>query len=83
MNDLFVKQSKKEQLLEWLYKKKWAKTSEVIQWGLDNYHTRAERDARDLATEGKISRMNEEDKNFHFNFTKEDVWVAEKINLTK
>jgi len=75
VQDLFLEpKSKKEQLFDYIKRQKWIKTSGVIKWGLENYHTRAERDARDLATEGRIKRMDDERKNFYFSYTKEDVW---------
>jgi len=75
MTDLFL--SKKEQLLEWMQPKVWVKTSEVIKWGVDNFCNRAERYARDLAEEGKITRMDNSMKRLSFGNIKEDVWIVE------
>jgi len=77
MTDLFAKEkTKKAQLLDYLRAKKWCRTSEVILWGTRNFCNRAERNARQLAEEGKIKRMSDEDKKFYFAGAKEDVWVA-------
>lgn len=79
--DLFQKTSrdKKEQLLEFIQFRRRVKTSEVIRWGIDNYHNRADRDARDLAKEGKIRRMNPEVKERIYGHIKEDVWEMVEV----
>ena len=74
MDDLFDKRTKKDELLDFIRSKKWCRTSEIIQWGSAHFYNRAERTARDLANEGFIKRMDEYQKNYYFNFTKEDVW---------
>ncbi|MFA6142479.1 MAG: hypothetical protein WC738_04200 [Candidatus Omnitrophota bacterium] len=76
VQDLFtkVRHDKKEQLFEFIKARRYVKTSDVIRWGLDNYHNRADRDARDLAGEGRIRRMNTEVKERIFGHLKEDVW---------
>ena len=76
--DFFVKKTKKQQVLEFIKMKKEARTSDVIKFGSSIFHNRAERDARDLADEGLIKRMNEDEKNFRYSYTKEDVWVFVK-----
>ena len=50
------------------------RTSDVIRWGLDNHHTRSERDARDLAAEGKIWRVRDEIALVIIGETKEEIW---------
>lgn len=67
-------QNKKTQLLDFIRQRKWVRTSEIIRWGSDHFYNRADRSARDLATERKIRRMPESAKNFRFGRTKEDVW---------
>jgi hypothetical protein len=75
VEDFFaVKLSKKEELFNFIRDKLWCKTSDIIAWGSKNYYNRAERTARDLASEGKIRRMSEEHKTFRFKNIKEDVW---------
>jgi len=75
MNDLFLStKSKKEQLYDWVVKKGRCRTSDIIRWGLENYHTRAERDARDLAQEGKIWRVKDIVKMAIAPKSKEDLW---------
>ena len=75
MTDLFLKEKpKREQLLDYIRAKQWVKTSSVIRWGLDHGHTRAERDARDLAEEGFIRRMDKEKVKLRFGEIGEEVW---------
>ncbi len=75
MQDLFAPpKSKKEQLLEFIKQKHYAKTHEVIAWGVRNFCNRADRNARQLAIEGKIKRISDEEKIFRFQDTKEDIW---------
>lgn len=76
MTDLFqaTKKDKREQLLNFIKARRYVKTSDVIRWGLENFHNRADRDARDFAKEGKIRRMNPEIKERIFGHIKEDVW---------
>ena len=75
-HDLFTrpKVDYKGDLLEFIKARHHVKTSEVIRWGLDNYHTRADRDARDLAAEGKIRRMNPEVRDRLYGHIREDIW---------
>jgi len=73
MTDLFL--NDKQRLYEWLKRKKWAKTSEVCQWGVDNYSPdRASRNARQLAKEGKIRRMPPDKQDRIFPGSKEKIW---------
>lgn len=75
MTDLFAsKLTKKEELFNFIRDKVWCRTSEIISWGSKNFYNRAERTARDLATEGKIRRMPEELKKLRFKETREEVW---------
>ena len=75
MTDLFTQEkTKKEQLLDFIRDKVWCRTSEIIAWGSQNFYNRAERTARDLATEGKIRRMPDHLKELRFPRTKEEVW---------
>jgi hypothetical protein len=60
--------------VEEFIKEKPRKTSEVIRFGLSIYHTRADRDARDLAGEGKIERMSKDDTDFYYPGINEEVW---------
>lgn len=75
MDDLFMKpKTQKEKVLEFIQQKHWAKTHEVIEFGLKNYMTGADRYARQLAEEGKIKRLAHEDKIFRFGNIKEGVF---------
>lgn len=77
MTDLFTSHlSKRDQLKIWLEEKGFAKTSEVVAWGLNNYHIRAERDCRDFANEGLIRRLTDQEKAFRgYGKSVEDVWM--------
>ena len=72
--------SKKEQLLDYIKARHYCRTSEIIAWGVRNFCNRADRNARQLATEGRIKRISDEEKVFRFQDTKEDIW--EFISLT-
>ena len=74
MVDLFDKTTSKNLLYGWLKKRGHAKTSEIIQWGCRNFSNRADRNARQLAKEGLIRRMDEDKKVMYFGNTKESVW---------
>jgi hypothetical protein len=76
MTDLFLKTSKKEQLLQFILSRNWTKSNEVVRWGIDHFHIRAMRDAQDLAVEGHIRRMTEYEERSIGHFGKEGVWVA-------
>lgn len=82
MTDLFTSYlSKRDQLKIWLKEKGFAKTSEVVRFGLENYHIRAERDCRDFANEGLIRRLTDQEKAFRgYGDSCESVWEwLEKI----
>jgi hypothetical protein len=73
--DLFTSTlSKKEQLRLWIKSKEFARTSEVIRWGSDNFTNRADRYARDLAEEGFLRRLTLEEERFRGFKTKEGIW---------
>jgi hypothetical protein len=74
--NLFQKPSKKEQLLSYIRALRYVKTSEVINWGSDHYSNRADRDARQLAQEGKIRRLSKEERMLRFGNIKEFVYEA-------
>ena len=66
--------TKKNEVLRFCREMRRLKTSQVIRWGLDNYHTRAERDVRELAEEGLIWRMRSDLKEKLYPKSREDVW---------
>jgi len=70
--DLFI--TKKQQVADFI-KERPRKTSDVIRFGLSIYHTRADRDARDLAAEGIIERMPQEKQDFYYPGIKEEIWI--------
>lgn len=75
MPDLFDKRTDKEKLLDFMRDKKWAKTSEILAWGLQNYSNRADRNARQLAQDGHLRRMSDDEKLFRFGKIAEDIWI--------
>ena len=70
--DLFL--SKKDQIAEFIRQKTWARTSDVMKFGLSIYTTRGDRYARELAEEGRIKRMSDDMKDLRFGPTREDIW---------
>jgi len=74
IKDLFVHKSAKDMLYDYIKQKKWVRTSEVIKFASDNFSNRGDRDARLLASEGKIKRMNEQKKLHLFGPIREDVY---------
>lgn len=76
MESLFAQSKpKKQQLLEWLQKQGRATTSDIMRWGLENFHTRADRDCRELAEENLIWRMSEDAKlRSRWAKSKQQIW---------
>ena len=74
LTDLIDRRTSKEKLLDFIQLRKIVKTHEVIEWGVRNFSNRADRDARQLAEEGKIKRMEDSRKRFLFPECREDVW---------
>ena len=74
--DLFApKLTKKEELFNFIRDKGFVLTHEVIEWGIKNMSNRSERNARQLAADGKIRRMTEERKKLIYPYTvREDAW---------
>jgi len=71
--DLFQK-SKKEQLYDWIKQRGRVRTSDVIKFGLSIYTNRGDRYARELATEGKIWRINPFVMQTVYPHTREEGW---------
>ena len=74
MVDLFLKKSAKDCLYDFIKTRKYVKTSDILKWGVENYSNRADRNARLLASEGKIKRMDDQKKIMYFGNTKEEAW---------
>jgi len=74
--DLFShKLNKKEELFNFIRDKGVVLTHEVIEWGTKNQSNRAERNARQLAIDGKIRRVSEERMKLIYPYTvKEEAW---------
>jgi hypothetical protein len=65
----------KQALYDWMVAQhRPIKTSEVIRWGSDHFSNRADRNARQLANDGKIERLSDTEKQQLFGNIKEDVW---------
>lgn len=74
--DLFESHlSKKDQLYNWMKKKVYVRTSEVLWWGTQNFCNTSDRLARKLNKEKRIRRMDEKEKIFRFGKIGEDVWT--------
>lgn len=78
--DLFLdKKSKREMLLDWIIEyletHNWLRTSQIIAWGTKNFSNRADRDARQLCSEGRFRRMTEEEKKANCLYATEDFYV--------
>lgn len=75
VGDLFqAKMTDKDRLWEWLKGQEFVKTSAIIAWGSRNFSNRADRNARQLASEGKLVRISDEEKAFRFQNCREDVY---------
>lgn len=72
MTDLF--RNKKEQVYDFIKSKGRCSTHQVIEFGLSIFHTRAERDARNLASENKIWRVKDSIKDCIAHKSKESYW---------
>ena len=68
--------TKKLQLLQWIQSHGVVRTHEVIQWGLDHYSNRADRDARALAHAGQLRRLTDDEKVHRFGQIREDAWAT-------
>ena len=78
MQELFPEYTvtKKQQLLDYIKQRHYVPTSEINRWGLDHFHIRADRDARDLAEEGRIRRLTKEEMlTSRFGHMKQGIWV--------
>ena len=72
VTDMF--KSKKEQIVDFIKQRHYARTSDVIKFGLSIYTNRGDRYARDLAEEGRIKRLDEWNKKMLFKDTREEIW---------
>jgi len=73
--DLFPQRlSDKDLLCEFMKQKRWARTSEIIRFGSEHFSNRADRNARQLAREGLIRRMNKQLQDLRFGKIGERVW---------
>lgn len=74
MNDLFDRRGKNKTLEDWVLSRNYTKSSEVLQWGIDNYHNRALRDVQKICEQGKIRRLTNKEKIMVFGKIREGVW---------
>ena len=72
MDDLF--RSKREQLLEYIKSRTYAKSSDVARWGVQNYCNDSLRLARKLAEDKHIERLSKQDKLRLFGNGREEIW---------
>ena len=68
------KLSDKDLLCEFIKQKSWVKTSEVIRFSSEHFSNRGDRNARQLAREGLIRRMNKQLQDLRFGKIGERVW---------
>ena len=54
--------TKKDILLRWMLQRGTFRTSDVLLWGISNFHNRSDRDKRDFAQEGIIIALNDNQK---------------------
>lgn len=66
--------SKKEQILNFIRNRQYCRTSDLIKFGLSIYTNRGDRYGRDLAEEGRIRRLSDDEKALRFGHTREDIW---------
>ena len=61
--DLFSKPlTEKEKLYIWCKTREFVKTSDIFRYAVENYSNRAPRNARELCKEGKLIRLDDEEK---------------------
>lgn len=72
--DLFTHKTAKQKLYDFIRQKRYVRTSEIIRFALDNFSNRGDRNARQLAREGRIRRMPHNKKIRLFGNIAEDVW---------
>ena len=71
-NDLLL--SDKDRLIEWLKKRRYVRTSEILKWGCENFSNRSGRNKQELCQEGFLRRLSEEEKYRLFGRSKESVY---------
>lgn len=80
VQDLFEKTlTDKDRLWNWLKTKGYVRTSEIIKWGTENFSNRADRNARVLAEEGKLVRMDKQKKLRYFGNIREEVYEVNNV----
>ena len=66
--------TKKEQVYQFIREKGYARTSDVIRFGSTIFSNRAQRDMFQLAADGKIAALSDEEKRWRGFLGKENVW---------
>ena len=68
--------SKKEEIYQFIKRRGRVRTSDVIKFSSSIFHNRGDRDARDLAEEGRIWRIREDIKLsiLEYKDSKEEIW---------
>lgn len=75
MTDLFTAKSR---LKDFLKKRRYWKTSDIIRWGSENFSNRANRDKQQLVEEGFLRRLSDEEIHRGFGVVKESVYECLK-----
>lgn len=74
MVDLF--RTKKEALREWILKREYTRTSEVIAYGQKHFYNRALRTVQQIAEAGELRRLTDREREIGgFGATNEGVWT--------
>jgi len=74
--------TKQEQVLEFILRHDYIDTASIINYGLKNHFTSAERTARRLAEQGYIKRMTKEEQKEKFpNIRKQKVWKVTRKEI--
>ena len=74
------KTSDKQRLMEWLSKKRYVKSSEIIKWGAENYSNRAMRNAQNLRETGQLRRLSKRETERIFGKTRELGYEVISVN---
>lgn len=72
----FEKLTKKELVFQFIREKGYARTSDVIRYGSSIFSNRAQRDMFQLAADGKIVALDDNEKKWRGFKGKENVWMV-------
>jgi len=60
--DMFL--TKEEQLINWMKQRHYVSNVHITEWGIKNYYLRATRTVRDFCKEGRVKRLDTQEKIF-------------------